>query len=71
MQWLIWPGVIVSLAGLAILLWCVTRVISAKRRGMSDEELRKTLQHAVGVNLAAFLTSILGLLMIVTGLLLG
>ena len=71
MQILVTIGVVVTVAGLAGLVWCILRVRGARRAALSDAELRRRLQSVVALNLGALLLSALGLMMVVTGLLLG
>lgn len=71
LQILVTVGVVVTVLGLAGLVWCILRVQGARRAGLSDAELRRRLQSAVSLNLGALLLSALGLMMVVTGLLLG
>jgi hypothetical protein len=53
----------------AALLWCVVYALRARRAGLDDATLRARLRTAVVVNLGALLTSALGLMMVVTGIL--
>ncbi|MEZ5685351.1 MAG: hypothetical protein R3D78_05370 [Paracoccaceae bacterium] len=71
MQILIWIGALVTLIGLAIILWSILEIVKAKRAGLDDDALRARLQRAVTVNMGAFLLSALGLIMVVAGILLG
>ena len=71
MEFLIWIGAAVTLAGLAIIVWSILAILKAKRAGLSDEALRARLQKAVTVNMGAFFVSALGLIMVVAGILLG
>ena len=71
MEALVWIGTAISLTGLAGLLWCILWVIRARRAALPDEELRARLRRAVAVNLAAFGTSLLGLMLVAVGVLLG
>lgn len=71
MEWLIYIGAAMALAGFVTLVWCILRVVKDRRAGLSDEELRGRLQSVVALNLGALLLSALGLMMIVVGLLLG
>lgn len=71
MDWLIWTGAAVSLCGVAALLWCVVYALRARRAGLDDTALRARLKTAVLVNLVALMTSAVGLMMVVTGILLG
>ena len=68
---LIWCGAALSLAGLLGLCWCILRVSRAKRAGLDDAALRAVLRSVVPVNLAALFLSMIGLMMVVTGIILG
>ncbi|MDV7269356.1 hypothetical protein RYZ20_00400 [Thioclava sp. A2] len=71
MEFLIWIGAAVTLAGLAIIVWSILAILKAKRAGLSDEDLRARLQKAVTLNMGAFFVSAIGLIMVVAGILLG
>lgn len=71
MDLLIWAGAAVSLAGVAGLIWCILLVAGARRKGLSDEALRKRLKSVLPLNLGALLLSAIGLMMVVVGILLG
>ena len=49
---LIWPGALLTMAGLAGLFWAIARVARARRAGLEDAALRVVLQKAVAINLA-------------------
>lgn len=71
MDALIWTGAAISLAGLAGIIWCILTVTKARRAGLDDAALRARLQRVVMINLAALFTSVLGLMMVVVGIVLG
>jgi hypothetical protein len=71
MEILIALGAVVTLAGLAGLIWCILRVTKAKRAGLDDEALRVVMQKTVALNLGALFLSVIGLMMVVVGLLLS
>ena len=71
MDWLIWIGAAVTLAGLAGLIWAIAGVARARRGGGDEAKLRAELRRAMALNLAALFLSALGLMMVVTGILLG
>ncbi len=71
MEWLVWTGAAISAAGLAGVVWCIIAVMRARRAGLGDAELRARLQRAVTVNLGSFAVSMLGLMMVIVGVLLG
>ncbi|MEP4194622.1 MAG: hypothetical protein ABJL99_03210 [Aliishimia sp.] len=64
---IIWAGAAMTVAGLFLLLWCIIRVIQAKRAGLSDDELRAKVHKVVPVNLGALCLSVLGLMMVIIG----
>lgn len=68
METLIWIGAAVTVAGLALLLWCILAVARARGAGLPDAELRARLQRAVVMNFAALLLSAIGLMMVVVGI---
>ena len=71
MDILIWIGACISLAGVAALVWCVIRVISAKRQKVSEDEMRALLQKVVPLNSAALFLSVIGLMVVVVGIILS
>ncbi|KUP92301.1 hypothetical protein [Tritonibacter horizontis] len=68
METLIWGGGVISLLGLLGVLSCVFTVSRAKRKNLSDEELRAALKSVLPRNLGALLLSVLGLMLIMVGL---
>lgn len=71
MQALIWTGATVSLIGVAGLAYCIFRATRARRRGLGDVAMRAELQRVVTLNMAALGVAALGLMLVVTGILLG
>jgi hypothetical protein len=71
MDILIWVGAAVSLAGLAGIIWCILAIAKARRAGLDDAGLRARLQRVVTINLAALFVSVIGLMMVVIGVMLG
>jgi hypothetical protein len=68
---MIWSGAVVSLIGLAAILYCITRVARAKRARLDDEALRSELQAVLPINLGAMFLSVIGLMMVALGVILG
>ncbi|QGX98475.1 hypothetical protein EI983_09350 [Roseovarius faecimaris] len=68
MENLIWIGALVSLIGLAGLVWCIASVWKAKKAGLSDEELRAAVQKVMPLNTGALFLSVLGLMIVVLGI---
>ena len=71
MEWLIWLGALVSLIGLAGLVWCIVKVWTARKAGLDDDTLREEIRKVVPINTGALFLSVLGLMLVVVGILLG
>lgn len=71
MEYLIWAGGALTLAGMVGLVFCVLRVMRAKRKKLDDEALRVVLQGVLPMNLGALALSVLGLMLVMVGLVLG
>ncbi|MCC1491782.1 hypothetical protein [Cognatishimia sp. F0-27] len=71
MEWLIWGGAAISLAGLTGLVWCIVKVWRARNAGHDDETLRAIVQSVVPINMASLFGSVIGLMMIVLGIFFG
>jgi hypothetical protein len=71
MTLLIWAGAILSLGGVAGLIWCIVLALKARRAGLTDDAMRARLQYIVTLNMIALGVSALGLMLVVAGILLG
>jgi len=71
MENLIWIGALVTLLGLAGLIWCILKVQAARKKGLDDEALKGEIQKVVALNLGALFLSAIGLMMVVVGILLS
>ena len=67
MEWLVWSGAALTLAGVAGLVWCIVLAMRAKRAGLPDDQMRATLQRVVILNMAALAVSGIGLMCVVFG----
>jgi len=67
----IWAGAVISLAGLAGILWCIARVARARRAKLDDEAMRAVLQSVIPLNMGALFLSVTGLMLVVIGVMLG
>ena len=70
-QMLIWGGALLTLIGLAALIWCIATVMRARRAGLDDETLKQKMRSVLAVNMGALAASMLGLMIVVTGIMLG
>lgn len=68
---LIWAGAALSLAGLGGILWSILTVLRARRAGLPDAELRSRLQSSLTTNMIALAVSVIGLMLVVLGVMLG
>ena len=71
MDILIWIGTAFTLLGVAGLVYCIVLATQARRAGLPDDALRARLQRVVTLNLAALGISAIGLMLVVTGIMLG
>jgi len=71
MEILVWVGAGISVVGLIGLVWCIAKVASAKRAGLSDEALRDAVKRVVPINMGALILSVLGLMMVIVAISLG
>ncbi|WP_207100401.1 hypothetical protein [Paracoccus shandongensis] len=68
---LIWGGAALTLAGVAALVWCIVTVARARRAGLDDAALRARMRPVLAVNMGALALSMMGLLLVITGIVLG
>lgn len=67
---LIWGGTALTAAGLVALVWCIVGAARAKRLG-NDDAMRAVMRRVMVVNMAALAASVLGLMLVVLGIMLG
>lgn len=67
-QIITWGGAALSLAGLLGLVWCILRVMKARKSGLSDDELRAVVQGVLPWNLGSLFLSVLGLMLVILGI---
>ncbi|WP_439104842.1 hypothetical protein [Celeribacter marinus] len=70
MAWMIWVGALLTLFGLALLVYCIVAALKAKKLGGTDEEVLARLQKVVPLNMLALMTSALGLGAVTIGIIL-
>lgn len=71
MDWLIGLGALISLAGIAGLIWCIVLALKARKGDPEAPETRRNLQRVVLINICALGVSGLGLMLVVVGIFLG
>lgn len=67
----VWIGAVVSVAGMGMIIYCILRVMRARRQGLDDDALRAELQAVVPINLGAMFLSVIGLMLVALGVILG
>ncbi len=71
MEIVVWIGAGLSVLGLGGIIYSIVAVIRAKRAQRSDEELRACISKVLPINLVALLVSMIGLMAVIIGVLLG
>lgn len=71
MDIMIIAGVVVTLIGLAGLVYCMVKAYKAKKAGLVGDDLTAHLKKLVVVNLLSFLFSAIGLMLVVFGIILA
>jgi len=71
MDWLIWPGAVISFIGVLGLFYCIIAAARARSEKLEQDAMQARLQHLVALNMGALAVSAIGLMMVVVGILLG
>ncbi|KQB95375.1 hypothetical protein AL073_16095 [Loktanella sp. 1ANDIMAR09] len=71
MEIVVWIGAGLSVIGLCGIIYSIVAVTRAKRANLPDEELRARIAKVLPVNLGALLISVIGLMAVVIGVMLG
>ncbi|MEJ6478531.1 MAG: hypothetical protein ACI86S_002381 [Paracoccaceae bacterium] len=71
MDWLIWIGAGISVIGLIGIIASIVMVTKAKRAGLDDDVLRTRVQSILPLNLGALFLSVIGLMCVIVGIILG
>ena len=71
MELLIGLGAVLSVIGIVGIILSILQVRRAKANSTDDDDLRAKIQAALPLNLGAFLLSVLGLMCVVVGVILG
>jgi hypothetical protein len=64
-------GALLSLIGLIGIVYSIVMVTKAKRANLPDAELRARISKVLPVNLGALFVSVIGLMTVVVGVMLG
>ncbi len=71
MDWMIWIGAALTLAGVAGLIGCIVMAMRAKKAGLPDDQMRAVMQRVIVLNMGALAVSGLGLMCVVFGVMLA
>ena len=71
MEIVVWIGAAMSVIGLIGIGYSVVMVTRAKRANLSDADIRARLAKVLPVNLGALFVSVLGLMTVAVGIMLG
>lgn len=71
MDFVIWIGAALSVIGLVGIGYSIVAVARAKRAGLPDDELRARISGILPVNLIALFISMIGLMAVIIGVILG
>lgn len=70
MDWMIYPGAAVTLAGIGGLAYCIWKANRLRTSGLTGEPLARELQRLIPINIGSVFVSAIGLAMVVIGKLL-
>ncbi|WP_108816115.1 hypothetical protein [Loktanella sp. Alg231-35] len=71
MEIVIWIGAALSAIGLCGIVYSIVAVARAKRADLSDEDLRARVSAILPLNLIALFVSMIGLMAVIIGVMLG
>ncbi|EAQ07175.1 MULTISPECIES: hypothetical protein [Yoonia] len=71
MEMVVWIGAALSVIGLIGIGYSVVMVTRAKRANLSDADMRARLAKVLPINLGALGVSVLGLMTVAVGIMLG
>ena len=71
MEIVVWIGAALSVIGLCGIVYSIVAVTRAKRANLPDEELRARISGILPINLGALFVSMIGLLAVIVGVMLG
>lgn len=71
MDLLVWIGAAISALGLVGIIYSIVAVAKARKAELADEELRLRVSRILPINLGSLFLSVIGLMMVIVGVLLG
>ncbi|EBA10615.1 hypothetical protein [Roseobacter sp. CCS2] len=71
MEIVVWIGAALSVMGLCGIVYSIVAVARAKRANLPDAELRARISKILPINLGALFVSMIGLMAVIVGVMLG
>ncbi|MEL6685295.1 MAG: hypothetical protein AAFN63_11585 [Pseudomonadota bacterium] len=71
MEIIVWIGAALSVLGICGIIYSIVAVARAKRANLPDEELRARIAKILPINLGALFVSMIGLMAVIVGVMLG
>lgn len=71
MSGIVLTGAALSLIGIIGLMLCIVKAVKAKKRSLSDEEMRVELAAVMPINLGSLFLSAVGLMTVAIGIAVG
>ena len=71
MSGIVLTGAALSFLGIIGLMLCIAKIVKAKRRSLSDEDMRAELASLMPVNLGSLFLSTVGLMTVAIGIAVG
>lgn len=71
MEMLVWIGAGLTLLGMAGVIYAMIAVAGAKRKNLSDDDMRAHIRKMIPINLGALFVAMIGLMMVIVGLVLS
>mgnify|MGYP007105813664 CR=1 FL=1 len=68
---MIWIGAAISVMGMVGIIWCIVKVAKARRAKLGDKEMRAIIQSVIPMNMGALFLSVIGLILVAVGVILG
>lgn len=68
---MIWGGAVVTLIGLAGLMWCVSKVNRLRGQDLSENDMRAAMEAVIPLNLGSLFICAIGLMLVVVGIILS
>ena len=71
MEILVWIGAALTVLGLGGVIWSIVAVMRARKAGLDDAALRARVGTILPINLGALFVSMIGLMAVIIGVMLG